>query len=194
MEYLKPNELLKVLEYAKRHGTREHCMFLLGYAHALRASEIASLTLEDVRNGRIRCNRGKGSQHTTEELRENPNVILDEKMAVAAWLRERGDADGSIYLFTSRQGSCLKRKQVYNLFRKCAELAGMAEGRVNPHILKHSYASHLLRNGADLAFVQKALGHAHISSTTRYTHVSTSEAQAVSNRILDKVFSADRIA
>jgi integrase/recombinase XerD len=194
MEYLKPNELLKVLEYAKRHGAREHCMFLLGYGHALRASEIASLTLEDVRNGRIRCNRGKGSQHTTEELRENPNVILDEKMALAAWLRERGEADGSVFLFTSRQGSCLKRKQVYNLFRKCAELANIEAGRVNPHILKHSYASHLLRNGADLAFVQKALGHAHISSTTRYTHVSTSEAQVVSNRILDKVFSADRIA
>jgi len=189
MEYLKPNELLKVLEYAKRHGPREHCMFLLGYAHALRASEIASLTLDDVRNGRIRCNRGKGSQHTTEELRENQNPLLDEKMAVAAWLRERGEADGSIYLFTSRQGSCLKRKQVYNLFRKCAELAGLETGRVNPHILKHSYASHLLRNGADLAFVQRALGHAHISSTTRYTHITTAEAQVVSNRILDKVFS-----
>jgi len=188
MEYLKPNELLKVLENAKRHGTREHCMFLLGYGHALRATEIATLTLEDVRNGRIRCNRGKGSQHTTEELRENPNVILDEKMALAAWLRERGDADGSLYLFTSRQGSCLKRKQVYNLFRKCAELASIEPGRTNPHILKHSYASHLLRNGADLAFVQKALGHAHISSTTRYTHVTTTEAQVVSNRILDKVF------
>jgi len=190
MEYLKPNELLKVLEQARKHGAREHAMFLLGYAHALRASEIASLTLEDVRNGRIRCNRGKGSQHTVEELRENQNILLDEKMALAAWLRERNDADGSVFLFTSRQGSCLKRKQVYNLFRRCAELAGIEAGRFNVHVLKHSYASHLLRNGADLAFVQKALGHAHISSTTRYTHVSTSEAQVVSNRILGNVFAA----
>jgi integrase/recombinase XerD len=190
MEYLKPNELLKVLEQARKHGAREHCMFLLGYAHALRASEIALLTLEDVRNGRVRCNRGKGSQHTVEELRENQNILLDEKMALAAWLCERNDADGSVFLFTSRQGSCLKRKQVYNLFRKCAELAGIEAGRFNPHVLKHSYASHLLRNGADLAFVQKALGHAHISSTTRYTHVTTSEAQVVSNRILGNVFAA----
>lgn len=188
MEYLKPNELIKVLEYAREHGAREHAMFLLGYAHALRASEIASLTLADVRNGRIACRRGKGSEHTTEELRENQNVLLDEKMALAAWLRERGEADGSVFLFTSRQGSCLKRKQVYNLFRKCAELAGIEAGRFNVHVLKHSYASHLLRNGADLAFVQKALGHAHISSTVRYTHVSTSEAQVVSNRILGNVF------
>src|SRR5258708_1728240 len=188
MEYLKPNELLKVLEQARNHAARDHAMFLLGYAHALRASEIALLTLEDVRHGRIRCNRGKGSQHTVEELRENQNLLLDEKMALAAWLRERNDADGSVFLFTSRQGSCLKRKQVYNLFRKCAELAGMEAGRFNPLVLKHSYASHLLRNGADLAFVQKALGHAHISSTTRYTHVTTSEAQSVSNRILGNVF------
>jgi integrase/recombinase XerD len=188
MEYLKPNELLKVLQHAKNQGPREHAMFLLGYAHGLRASEIASLTLADVRNGRIACRRGKGSEHTTEELRENQNPLLDEKMALAAWLRERGDGDGSVFLFTSRKGSCLTRQQVYRLFRHCAELAGIEAGRFNPHVLKHSYASHLLRNGADLAFVQKALGHAHISSTTRYTHVTTSEAQVVSNRILGNVF------
>lgn len=190
MEYLQPNELLKVLSYARKEGPRSHLMFLLGYAHALRASEIATLKLEDVRNGRIRCARGKGSQHTVEELREHANPLLNEKLALAAWLRERGDGDGSVFLFTSRQGSCLKRRQVYNLFRRCAELAGLEAGRVNPHILKHSYASHLLRNGADLAFVQKALGHSHISSTTRYTHVTTAEAQNVSNRILGAVFAS----
>jgi integrase/recombinase XerD len=188
MEYLQPNELLKVLEHAQSRGAREHAMFLLGYAHALRASEIASVMLEDVRNGRIRCNRGKGSQNTVEELREHQNPLLNEKLVLAAWLRERGDADGSMFLFTSRQGSRMTRQQVYNLFRKCAELAGMEAGRFNPHVLKHSYASHLLRNGADLAFVQRALGHAHISSTTRYTHVTTSEAQVVSNRILGNLF------
>jgi site-specific recombinase XerD len=190
MEYLKPNELLKVLTVAKSRGAREHCMFLLGYGHALRASEIASLTLDDVRNGRIACTRGKKSEHTVEELRENPNAILDEKMALAAWLRVRGDADGSMMLFTSRQGSGLTRQQVYNLFRKTAELAGIEEGRVNVHILKHSYASHLLRNGADLAYVQKACGHKHISSTVRYTHVTTSEAQIVSNKVLGNVFAS----
>ena len=190
MEYLKPNELLKVLEHARNSGPREHAMFLLGYAHALRASEIAELTVEDVRNGHIRCNRGKGSQHTVEELREHENTLLNEKLAVAAWLRERGDGDGSIFLFTSRKGSRMSRQQVYRLFRHSAELAGIEDGRLNPHILKHSYASHLLRNGADLAFVQKAVGHAHISSTVRYTHVTTSEAQSVSNRILGNVFAA----
>ena len=117
MEYLKPNELLKVLAVAKSRGSREHCMFLLAYGHALRASEITSLTLADVRNGRINCVRGKHSQHTVEELRENRNELLDEKLAVATWIKERGDADGSQMLFTSRQGSGLTRQQVYNLSR-----------------------------------------------------------------------------
>jgi integrase/recombinase XerD len=188
MEYLKPIELLKVLQHAQNQGPREHAMFLLGYAHGLRASEIAALTVDDVRNGRIRCNRGKGSQHTVEELREHKNELLNERLVLAAWLRSRGDGDGSIFLFTSRKGSRLTRQQVYRLFRHCAELAGLEAGRFNPHVLKHSYASHLLRNGADLAFVQRSLGHAHISSTTRYTHVTTSEAQSVSNRILGNVF------
>ena len=183
-EYLKESELLKVLAIAKARGTREYCMFLLGYGHALRATEIASLTLDDVRQGKIHCARGKKSETTDEDLRDN------ERAALAAWLRERGEADGSMMLFTSRQGSGLTRQQVYNLFAKVARLAGIEDGRVNPHILKHSYASHLLRNGADLAYVQKALGHKHISSTVRYTHVSTSEAQVVSNRILGAVFAA----
>jgi site-specific recombinase XerD len=190
MEYLKPSELLKVLAVAQKHGAREHAMFLLGYGHALRASEIASLTLEDVRNGRIRCNRGKGSQYTVEELRESQNELLDEKLALAAWLRERGDGDGSMFLFTSRKGSRLTRQQVYRLFRHCLELTSVDIVRKGSHVLKHSYASHLLRNGADLAFVQKALGHSHISSTVRYTHVTTSEAQIVSNRILGNVFAS----
>jgi site-specific recombinase XerD len=189
MSYLKPDQLLKVLGHARNEGSRELCMFLFGYAHALRASEIAALTVEDVRNGRIRCKRGKGSDHTTEELREHSNELLNEKLALAAWLRERGDGDGSCFLFTSRKGSRLTRQQVYRLFRRCLELAGITDlEHMGSHQLKHAYASHLLRAGADLAFVQKCLGHAHVSSTVRYTHVSVSEGQAVSNRILASVF------
>src|SRR6202007_480726 len=111
MEYLKPAELLKVLGHARDCGAREHAMFLLGYAHAFRATAIASLKVEDVRNGRIRCNRGKGSEHTVEELREHQNELLNEKLVLAAWLRERGDGDGSVFLFTSRKGSRLRRQQ-----------------------------------------------------------------------------------
>ena len=105
-EYLSEAELLKVLAVAKKRGNREHCMFLLGYGHGLRASEIACLTLSDVQNGMIHCNRGKESETTDEHLREH------EQAALRNWLRERGDADGSVFVFTSRQGSRLSRRQV----------------------------------------------------------------------------------
>lgn len=184
LEYLTHKELRKVLAVAANYGKREACMFTLAYGHALRASEIANLTMDDVRGGKIVCRRGKKSQHTLEALRPH------EIDALCAWLKERGDGDGSCFLFTSRQGSRMSRQQVYNLFRKVAELSGLEAGRVNPHILKHSYASHMIRAGVDLAHVQVAMGHTHISSTVRYTHISVPEAQVKSNDVIAQVFAA----
>ena len=181
MDYLSHHELRKVLQTAAKYGKREACMFTLAYGHALRASEIASLTLADVRGGKISCRRGKKSEHTVELLRPHEIDVLTD------WLRERGDGDGSVFLFTSREGSRLHRSQVYRLFNKVAQLAGIDMERAHPHILKHSYASHMLRAGVDLAFVQKAMGHAHISSTVRYTHVTVNEAQAKSNDVVAAV-------
>jgi integrase len=186
LEYLNKDELKKLFTVAANYGAREACMFILGYGHALRASEIANLKLSDIRGGKIACRRGKKSVHTTEVLRRH------EIDALTNWLRERGE-DASPYLFTSRQGDGLQpitRQQVYNLFRKVAELTGLREGRFNPHILKHSYASHMVRAGVNLAYIQRAMGHAHISSTTRYTHVTVSEAQAKSNAVVDAILAA----
>src|SRR5262249_14788713 len=162
----------KVLRVAANYGAREACMFVLAYGHALRASEVASLTMEDIKGGKIVCRRGKGSETTVEVLRSH------EVDALAAWLRERGDGDGSCFLFTSREGSRLHRSQAFRLFKKVAELAGLDPDHCHPHVLKHSYASHQIRAGVDLAFVQKAMGHKHISSTVKYTHVTVPEAQA----------------
>jgi site-specific recombinase XerD len=181
MEYLSHEELRKVLAVAAKYGKREACMFTLAYGHALRASEIASLTLADVRGGKIACRRGKKSVHTVEVLRPHEIDVL------TAWLRERGEADGSVMLFTSRQGSGLTRQQVYNLFNKVAQLAGIDAERAHPHILKHSYASHMVRAGVDLAYLQVAMGHAHVSSSVRYTHVTVAEAAAKSNDVVANV-------
>jgi integrase/recombinase XerD len=88
-----------------------------------------------------------------------------------------------VFVFTSRQGSRLSRRQVYNLFRKYAELAGINEQRAHPHILKHSYGTHLHKNGASPFYIMKALGHKDVRTSLRYTHVSTADAQEVSDRI-----------
>jgi site-specific recombinase XerD len=189
MKYLKTNELLKVLEVASQHGTREHAICLLAYKHALRASEIASLTLSDVRNNQIDVRRLKGSLHTIQPLQAHANPLLNEPSVLKAWLRDRGSADGSQLLFTSRQGSGLSRRQIFNIFESIAIRAGIEEGRRNVHILKHSLCAHLVRAGQSVAFVQISAGHRDPKSTLYYAHVTDEEAALVTGKTLDSVFS-----
>ncbi len=183
-EYLTQEQLLKVLAVAKKHSARDYCMLLLGYGHGLRASEIASLTLDDVRGGMIHCNRGKESETTDERLRDH------EKAALQAWLRVRGEDYGSVFLFTSRQGSRMTRQRVYSMFRKYAQLANIPDHLAHPHVLKHSYGTHLHKNGASAFEIMRALGHKDVRTSLRYTHVSVTDAQVTSDRILGSVFAA----
>jgi site-specific recombinase XerD len=92
-------------------------------------------------------------------------------------------------LFTSRQGSGLTRRQVYNIFEKCAAKAGIEAGRRNPHLIaKHSLASHLIRNGVSVAHLQQILGHRDAKSTLAYTNISQTEGAEVQSRTLNTIF------
>lgn len=188
MNYLKPAEILKVMEAARAAGRREHLMVLLGYKHGLRASEIARLTLDDVKGGKIDVRRLKGSKRTVQPLMSHDNPLLDEPTVLDAWLTERGDADGSQFVFTGRKGSAIGRIQIWKLFNDIAAKAGIEEGRRNPHILKHSLASNLLRGGASVAYVQIALGHADAKNTMRYMNVTDEEAGIETAKTMDAIF------
>lgn len=189
IQYLQTDELLKVLAEAKRQGPRAFCLTLLAYRHGLRASEISLLKIEDVRGGKIDVRRLKGSLHTIQPLQSHDNLLLDEKRALAAWLRVRGEADGSQLLFTSRQGSGLSRRQIYNIFEDVAMRAGIESGRRDIKILKHSLGSHLIRGGASVAYVQMALGHKDPGTTLRYyTHINQTETATVIGNVLGSVF------
>jgi integrase/recombinase XerD len=187
-DYLTKDELLRVLCAAKEHGPREHAMFLLGYIHALRVSEIAALTLDNICGAKVDVRRLKGSLHTVQPQHRDTNPLLDEPSVLATWLNARGDADGSRFLFTSRQGSGLTRRQIYNLFESVCIRAGIEAGRRNPHILKHSLIAHLLRAGASVAYLQIAAGHKDPKSTLSYTHVSDAEASEMVAAKLSQVF------
>ena len=190
-DYLNAQQMLSILQVARdEYGSREHAMFLLAFRHGLRATEIANITLADVRNGQIDVRRLKDSLHTVQPLQSHPNPLLDEPTVLAAWLDARGDADGSVFLFTSRQGSALSRRQVYRLFEAIAIRAGIPAGLRNPHQCKHALASLLIRSGVSLAYVQQALGHKHISSTVRYTHISQSEAAVKVGNVMAQAFAA----
>ena len=187
IKYLKTDELLRVLEQAKLRGAREHCMFLLAYKHGLRVSEISKLALANVRDAYIDVSRAKDSLHTRQKLESHANALLDERKALAAWLRERPDT-GSQMLFVSRLGSGVSTRQIFDLFADIAMRAGIEAGRRNPHVLKHSICAHLIRGGADISYVQQLAGHKHITSTQAYLGITQDEATAVSSKILSQLF------
>lgn len=185
---LTPAELLKVLKRAKEHSTRDHALLLIIYRHGLRASEAAGLRLQDIDQGQLVISRLKGSRRTVQPIvRHSGQPLLDEHRALGKWLKVR-PTDGSDALFTSRKGGHLTREQVYRIFRQHAESAGLPPEKSFVHVLKHSLASHLIAAGDNLAMVQVSLGHASLSSTQAYVHVSDQQAADASRKALMAIF------
>jgi integrase/recombinase XerD len=156
---------------------RDRAMLEVMYACGLRASETIGLEVTDVdlRRGFLRA-RGKGSK---ERL-----VPLGRKAvaAVAAYLRsgrpklvgERSERA----LFVNFRGAGLTRQGLYKIVQRNARAAGLS-GQMSPHTLRHSFATHLLAGGCDLRAVQEMLGHADISTTQMYTHLSGEQLKEV---------------
>jgi integrase/recombinase XerD len=185
---LTPDELLRVLKVAKEGSARDWALLVTIYRHGLRASEAAALTLGDIQAGQLTVARVKGSLKTTQPIVKHPGQpLLDEARALREWLKERPQ-DGSNALFISRKGGHLAREQVYRIFRQHAEAAKLPEGKRFVHVLKHTLASHLIAGNANLAMVQVALGHASLSSTQAYIHVSDAQAAEASTRALMSLF------
>jgi site-specific recombinase XerD len=136
-------------------------MILVSYRHGLRASEVCALKLADVdlRAGTIALRRLKGSMHQVQPLYQHRGQpLLDETAALRAWLRDRVD-DGSGILFVSQKGGGMHRSSWYSIFHSIAAAAGLPRGKRNPHVLKHSLASHLVAGNVNLALIRQALGH-----------------------------------
>jgi len=170
---LSPGEAERLIEAA--HGTtpralRDHALVELLYGAGLRVGEAVSLTKADVDlAGRlVRC-IGKGNKE---------RVVPIGRAAVESTRRylSRGrpflDARHRPELFLNARGGALTRAGAFLILRRLAAKAGLEPERVHPHLLRHSFATHLLEGGADLRSVQEMLGHADLSTTELYTHVS----------------------
>lgn len=146
-----------------REAVRDLALLEMLYGSGLRASELVALPLSAVRADQPFCIvRGKGGKDRFVPLSD------PARAAVAAWLtRRRGD---SKWLFPSGAGH-LSRVRLFQIVRSLAGLAGLSGDRVSPHVLRHSFATHLLAGGADLRSVQTMLGHADIGTTEIYTRV-----------------------
>ncbi len=187
MEFLTEKELLAILSTAKKESVRDFAMILVSYKHALRASETASLTLNDLKDGCLDVKRKKNSLHTIQTLMPHKGEpLLDEVKALRAWLKVR-PGDGSKALFTSQKGGALSREQVHRIFKGIAERAGIPQDKRFVHILKHSRATHLVGT-MDIALLRQLLGHRNIQNTLLYAHSNDKQASAAAMAAEMEVF------
>ncbi|WP_223702430.1 site-specific tyrosine recombinase XerD [Sutcliffiella deserti] len=169
--------LLEVPDTQKDFGIRDKAMLELLYATGIRVSELISLNLSDVHltMGFIRC-IGKGNK---ERIIPLGKIAQDAIHIYIEGSRNRLKKNKSTEaLFLNHHGNRLTRQGYWKILKKLSREAGINKD-LTPHTLRHSFATHLLENGADLRAVQEMLGHADISTTQIYTHVSKNRLKDV---------------
>ncbi|MFW5499393.1 MULTISPECIES: tyrosine recombinase XerC [unclassified Maridesulfovibrio] len=146
------------------------------YGSGLRVSEAITLDLFDIdtSSGVVRVS-GKGNKERLSPLSDAACKAVNDYLAVRA---ELGPALEEQALFVGNRGGRINRRQVNRILARMAEGAGLHEG-VHPHMLRHSFASHMLQSGADMRSVQELLGHEHLSTTQRYTHLNLQQIMNV---------------
>jgi len=165
-------QLIQAPDLSRPNGLRDRAMMELLYASGLRVSELCRVGVGDLDlNYGVLRTLGKGNKHRL--VPTGKSAIK----AVEAWLESGRPAmlkgRASRYLFITARGGCMTRQSFWKLLAGYGRKAGIFQG-LTPHVLRHSFATHLLEGGADLRSVQVMLGHADISTTQIYTHVMRS--------------------
>ena len=182
------NSLLTVAEKAEgAKGLRMSAMLEILYATGLRVSELVTLPLAALsRDGNVIVVKGKGGKERMVPLGEHAAAAVSEYLAVRdAFLssKGKGNVSDSPFVFPSRgKYGHLTRVRFNQMLKELAVAAGLDSMRVSPHVLRHSFASHLLAHGADLRSLQQMLGHSDISTTQIYTHVQEERLRALVER------------
>lgn len=164
-------QLLRQPDLNRPHGLRDRAMLEVLYATGLRVSELVCIRVEEIKfdAGFLRT-FGKGSKERIVPLGDSALDFVQKYLAGARshFLRRRRS---SVHLFLTQQGKRMTRQYFWLMVRKYGRRMGI-EKTLSPHTLRHSFATHLLEHGADLRSVQMMLGHADISTTQIYTHVT----------------------
>ncbi len=153
-----------------KQGLRDKAMLELMYATGMRVSELVNLKLTDLHMdmGFVRC-LGKGQKERIIPVGSKAKEALEKYVQKARpKFLKKGE---SASLFLTRLGKPMSRQTFWMVIKHCVRGARIKK-RVTPHTLRHSFATHLLQNGADLRIVQELLGHANISTTQIYTHIN----------------------
>jgi integrase/recombinase XerD len=162
--------LIEAANGTSPRALRDRALVELMYGAGLRVSEAVGLdrTGVDLEGRFVRC-MGKGSKERVVPIGRQAVEALRRYLARG---RPHLDRRHRPELFLNAHGGALTRAGAFLILRKLAGSAGLEPERVHPHLLRHSFATHLLEGGADLRSVQEMLGHADLSTTERYTHVS----------------------
>jgi integrase/recombinase XerC len=160
--------LLEAPDTGEPLGKRDRAILETLYSSGIRASECAGLTLQDIdlRQGLIRV-MGKRSKERIGHLGGPAITAVQDYLLARADLKPRGE-----FLFVNWRGTRLTTRSIQRIVEKYVLQVLPGRTEVSPHTLRHTFATHLLDGGADLRVVQELLGHASLSSTQIYTHVS----------------------
>ena len=174
------DRLLAAPDPSRRLGLRDRALLELLYATGARVSEAAGLTPADVLDEQriVRC-KGKRNKTRMVPLGRAAQAALSRYLAQERPLLA-GRPGAGPWLFLSRSGRRLGRERILRIVRDHALREGLPP--ISPHVLRHSFATHLLERGADLRAVQELLGHADIGTTEIYTHVDRSRLRAAHER------------
>ena len=176
-KYLSQDEVAKLLDLACQPGTKEGqrdaTILELLYATGLRVGELVSLDVSnlDLNESYIRC-WGKGSKERIvylypRALSELKHYLKHSRKALLGTVKDKDQPA----LFVNHRGQRLTRQWVWNILKSYGERANIDQ-KITPHTLRHSFATHLLQNGASLRHAQELLGHSSISTTQVYTHLT----------------------
>lgn len=181
LDLISPTDLVRLINSPEKdslEGKRDRAILELFFSTGLRVSELCSLSIDDVDLTRDEFPvRGKGDKVRVVFLSE------DAKEAIKEYLVSRKDMDDALFIRYGKKANVgdeprITPRAVQRLFKKYAAKAGITR-KVTPHVLRHSFATDLLSNGADLRSVQALLGHANIGTTQIYTHVTDSHLREV---------------
>jgi len=179
-EFMTADEMVRLIEcpdITNPIGQRDRALLELLYASGIRVSELAGLNIEnvDIDSREIRV-WGKGSKERITLMGEPALKALQAYLAEGRQTLSGKKTTNA--LFINRYGSRLTQRSIQELLDKYALAVGIAR-KIHPHMVRHTFATHLLDGGADLRVVQELLGHASLSSTQIYTHVSKNQARKV---------------
>lgn len=177
------SRMIDLVSGKKPQDLRDRAMLEILYGCGLRVSELCEMKLGDIiADGELVRIFGKGAKERVVPLGESAGHAISRYLRLGRDSFLARGRELEAHMFLTRLGRKFTRQGVFKLIRERAAAAGIAQERISPHVLRHSYASHMLQRGADIRAIQEMLGHSDIGTTQIYTHVDTARFAEIHKR------------